>query len=130
MQLTVVWERICSWFMKYVADPFLHIGWRDVLDILILAVIFYQVYRFVRNRRAARVMIGLICVVILSIALRFLRLEAFSFLASLFAGAAFFCVIVIFQPEIRDALENIGNTTFLNPGSNTLPKKHYWLVLE
>jgi diadenylate cyclase len=37
-------------------------------------------------------------------------------------------VIVIFQPEIRDALENIGNLTLLKPGSDTIPKKQYWLA--
>ncbi len=124
----ILWETISAWFMRYIADPILHMNWRDALDILVLAFILYQVYRFVRNRRAARVLIGLVFVVLISIALRFLKLDAFSYIVSLFAGAAFFCVIVIFQPEIRDALENIGNVTLLNPGSDTLPRKHYWLA--
>ena len=126
--IAVVWEKICTWFMRYVADPIMNIGWRDIIDILILAIILYQVYRFVRNRRAGRVMIGLVFVVVISIALRFLKLEAFTYISSLVAASAFFCVIVIFQPEIRDALENIGNVTFLNPGSDSLPKKQYWLA--
>lgn len=126
--MLVIWENICAWFLQYVADPIMHIDWRDVIDILVLTVILYQVYRFVRNRRAGRVLVGLVFVVLLSIALRFLRLEAFDYISSLIASAAFFCVIVIFQPEIRDALENIGNLTILKPGSNTLPKKKYWLA--
>ncbi len=126
--MIVIWEKICEWFMRYVADPIMNIGWRDVIDILVLTVILYQVYRFVRNRRAGRVLIGLVFVVLLSIALRFLELEAFTYISSLVAASAFFCVIVIFQPEIRDALENIGNVTFLNPGSDSLPKKQYWLA--
>ncbi len=124
----ILWEKISAWFMRYVADPILHMDWRDVVDILILAILLYQVYRFVRNRRAGRVMVGLVVIVLLSIALQFLKLEAFTYITSLFATAAFFCVIVIFQPEIRDALENIGNMTFLNPGSDSLPRKHYWLA--
>lgn len=124
----ILWEKISAWFMRYVADPILHMDWRDVIDILVLAILLYQVYRFVRQRRAGRVMVGLVFVVFLSIGLQFLKLEAFSYIAGLFATAAFFCVIVIFQSEIRDSLENIGNMTFLNPGSDSLPRKHYWLA--
>ena len=124
----ILWEKFSAWFMRYVADPILHMDWRDAIDILILTILLYQIYRFVRNRRAGRVMIGLVFVVVLSIAFRFLKLEAFTYITGLFATAAFFCVVVIFQPEIRDALENIGNMSFLNPGSDSLPRKHYWLA--
>ncbi len=126
--LVRVGEQIGSWFMRYVAQPFLQIGVWDVIDILILAILLYRVYRFVRTRRAARVMIGLLFVVLLSIVLQFLNLPTLNYIIALFSASAFFCVVVIFQPEIRDALERIGNCTFLNPGSDTLPKKHYWLA--
>ena len=126
--MTMIWEKICAWFMQYVADPIIHTDWRDAVDILVLTVLLYQVYRFVRNRRAGRVMVGLVFVVLISIVLRFFELEAFTYISSLIAASAFFCVIVIFQPEIRDALENIGNLTILKPGSNTIPKKQYWLA--
>jgi len=123
-----VWETVSAWFMRHIADPILHIGVWDVVDILLLTVILYQVYRFVRNRRAGRVMIGLLFVVVISIILQAFDLGAINYIVMLFAASAFFCVVVIFQPEIRDALEHLGNATFLNPGSDSLPKKHYWLA--
>lgn len=126
--LVEVGEQVGSWFMQYVAQPFLRIGVWDVIDILLLAVLIYQVYRFVRTRRAARVMIGLLVVVLLSVVLRFLNVPTLNYIITLFSASAFFCVVVIFQPELRDALERLGNCTFLNPGSDTLPKKHYWLA--
>ncbi len=126
--LTQLRDQVVHWFMQYVATPFMHIGVRDIFDILILTVVLYQVYRFVRNRRAARVMIGLLVVVALGLIVQAFDLKALSYIITLFGAAAFFCVIVIFQPEIRDALEHIGNGSFLNPGSDSLPKKHYGLA--
>ncbi len=129
MELFVaVWEQICAWFMQYVAKPFLHIQIRDVVDILLLTVILYSVYRFTRHRRAGRVLLGLLPVVALGIFVRAFQLKALIFISELFTVAAFFCVVVIFQPEIRDALEHLGNCKFLNPGSDTIPRKHYALA--
>ncbi|MBQ9785266.1 MAG: diadenylate cyclase CdaA [Clostridia bacterium] len=119
---------VLEWLEQYVAKPFLNIGWRDIVDILLLATLLYAVYRFVHNRRAGRVMIGLLVVVFVGIAVQLLQLKALTYITMLFAAAAFFCVVVIFQPEIRDALEHVGNATFLNPGSDTLPAKHYALA--
>ncbi len=126
--LIKVWSDLAAWFMKYVATPFTKITVYDIIDILVLTVLLYEVYRFVRHRRAARVMIGLLFVVFIGILVQLLDLKALSYITTLFGAAAFFCVVVIFQPEIRDALENIGNATFLNPGSDTLPRKHYGLA--
>ncbi len=119
---------VLDWLKQYVAKPFINIGWRDILDILLLAVLLYVVYRFVRNRRAGRVMIGLLVVVLVGLVVQFLQLKALTYITMLFAAAAFFCIVVIFQPEIRDGLERIGNATILNPGSDTLPSKHYGLA--
>ena len=121
-------DQICAWFMQYVAEPIINIGVRDVIDILVLTLLLYQVYRFVRNRRAGRVMIGLLVIVFLGILTQLFGLKVLSYITGLFAAAAFFCVVVIFQPEIRDALEHIGNANFLNPGSDSLPRKHYALA--
>ncbi len=125
---TTIWSEICAWFMQYVATPFVNIGVRDVFDILLLTILIYEVYRFIRNRRAGRVMIGLLVVVSLGLLLQLFGLRAISYITALFGAAAFFCVVVIFQPEIRDALERIGNATFLNPGSDSIPRKHYGMA--
>lgn len=124
------WDQICTFFRTYVAEPISHMGVLDVIDILLLAVVLYALYRFFRNRRAGRVMVGLFAVIVVSLLVCIFRLPALSYIVRLFAGAAFFCIVVIFQPELRDALERIGNATFLNPGSDTLPRKQYGQALS
>ena len=123
-----LWAQICNFFMLYVAQPIVNMNARDVIDVLLLALILYELYRFAQNRRAGRVMIGLIIVIFLLMLVQLLRFPALSYISQLFAAAAFFCIVVIFQPEIRDALERIGNSTFLNPRSDTLPRKHFQLA--
>ncbi|MBQ7335042.1 MAG: diadenylate cyclase CdaA [Clostridia bacterium] len=123
-----IWKQICDFFVKYVAEPIMHMGVRDVVDILILALVLYEIYRFSRNRRAGRVLVGLLFVVFLCILIQIFQLPALTYITGLFAAAVFFCIVVIFQPELRDALEHLGNLTFLKPGSDTLPRKHFALA--
>lgn len=121
--LEKIWGWICDFFTKFIITPILNMDIWDILDVLLLAVILYELYRFTKNRRAGRVLFGLGAVVVCCILILFLDLPALSFIVRLFASAAFFCIVVIFQPEIRDALENLGNMTFLNPRSNTISRK-------
>ena len=125
-----IWDRICALSIQYIVEPIMHMGIKDAIDILVLAVVFYQLYRFVRNRRAGRVLVGLCAVVLISLLVSFFKLTALTYVVRLFAASAFFCVIVIFQPEIRDALEHLGNLTLFNPGSNSLSRKKMNLAKE
>lgn len=119
-----IWAHICNFFMQYVATPIVNMNARDIIDVLLLAFVLYELFRFAQNRRAGRVMIGLLIVIFALMLVQFFRLPALTYISKLFAAASFFCIVVIFQPEIRDALERIGNSTVLNPRSETLPRKH------
>ena len=125
-----IWERVCAFFERFVVAPILAMDIRDVIDVLILAVVLFEIYRFFHNRRAGRVLMGLVTVVVASVLALWFELETISYLIRLFAAAAFFCAVVIFQPEFRDALESIGNLTVFNPRSNTLSRKKMVLARE
>jgi diadenylate cyclase len=85
-------------------------GWRHALEILILAVGIYYAFRFVRGTRGWPVVIGFV-VVLLALALTttLLDLKVLRWLLGTFS--AFFAVaaIVIFQPELRRMLGELGN---------------------
>lgn len=121
--LKTVWDRVCELALKYVWTPIKNMDWKDIADVLLLAVILYILYRFFRTRRAGRVLLGMGAIVVFSVVALLLEMPALSYIVRLFAASAFFCVVVIFQPEIRDALEHLGNLTILNPGSNRLSGK-------
>jgi diadenylate cyclase len=98
--------------------------------VLLLATVLFFLYRFFRRRRAGRVLFGLAFVVVCCCIAVLVKLPALSYVVRLFASSAFFIVVVIFQPEIRDALEKIGNSNLLNPRSDTLPRSQYGLAKQ
>lgn len=121
--IVALWNQFLAFFREHVLRSFQEIRIIDVLDILILAAVLYYVYTFSKTRRAGRVLLGLIVVIALSLAAVALELPALTYIIKLFASSAFFCFVLIFQPEIRDALERIGNSKPVNPTGDTLPKR-------
>ena len=128
--LANIWKQICDFTMKYVVEPIKGIDVRDVVDILLLAFLLFALYRFFHKRRAGRVVIGITVTVLFSVLAVYFELSALSYLVKFFASVAFFCAVVIFQPELRDTFEHIGNLTLFNPGSNSLPKRKMALANE
>src|SRR5271166_4430819 len=92
-------------------DP-IHIQdlWRPALEILILAVLIYFVFKFVRGTRGWPVVIGFV-VVLLALALvtTLLKLQVLRWLLGTFSAFFAIAVLVIFQPELRRMLGELGN---------------------
>ena len=85
------------------------LGWTDVLDILIVAFIFYWILYLVRGTRAVPVLRGVIFLIIaVSILTSLVQLRAFGWLADNALPALLVAVPVVFQSELRRALERLG----------------------
>lgn len=123
--MTKILDQIVSFAKQYIVTPITKMEWIDVVDILLLGAVLYALHCFLRNRRAGRVLMGLTMVIVLSVVVTFFELPALSYIVRLFAASAFFCIVVIFQPEFRDALERLGNSSVLNPFSNRLSRKQF-----
>ncbi len=84
--------------------------WRPALEILILAVLIYFVFKFVRGTRGWPVVIGFV-VVLLALALvtTILKLQVLRWLLGTFSAFFAIAVVVIFQPELRRMLAELGN---------------------
>lgn len=88
--------------------------WQPALEILILAVGIYYALNFIRGTRGAPVVMGL---VVLFVALSFitsvLELTVLRWLLGTFSAFSAFAVLVIFQPELRRLLAELGNQSLL-----------------
>lgn len=80
----------------------------DVLDIACLSVLFYLVYRFIRDRRAARLTIGIVIILFLLIMSELLQMHAMRFVFQNVFQAGLISLVIIFQPELRSGLEKMG----------------------
>ena len=82
--------------------------WKDILDILLLTLLFYFVYRFMRDRRAGKLASGVLVVLVLLLLCESLELNAISFLLKNVVQVGLIALLILFQPELRSALETMG----------------------
>ena len=87
---------------------FPHISWTDVLDILILAYLLYRIIFWLKDSRARTLLIGLGFVFVFLIVAYFLRLNTLLWIAQNLISVFLLAIIVLFQPEIRRALDQLG----------------------
>ena len=84
--------------------------WRDVLEVLILTVGIYYMFRFVRGTRGAPVVTGFLVVLLAFVLVSFLLdLKELRYLLGVFSAAFVVAILVIFQPELRRMLAELGN---------------------
>ena len=102
-------ENARAFFETYILNVFKNnFGIMDIVDILLLASVLYFIYRFVRERRAGKLLIGLGCILVLSLVGDFFDLPATRFIFSDIRQIGVIAVIILFQPELRSALEKVG----------------------
>jgi diadenylate cyclase len=89
------------------------IGWFDVLDILIVAAILYKVYEMLQDTRAITLVKGLIVLMIVTLVAGLLELHVISWLLQKTVTLLFVALPIVFQPELRRALERLGQGRFL-----------------
>jgi len=82
---------------------------RDVVDILLVAAVFFALLQLIKGTQAIQLLRGVIIFIFLAVLLSsVLRLTAFSWLLSNAIPALLVAIPVIFQPELRKALERLG----------------------
>ena len=89
---------------------YLQLTWRPALEILILAVTIYYAFRFLRGTRGWPVVIGFVLVLLaLTLVTTLLDLKILRLLLGTFSAFFAVAVLVIFQPELRRMLAELGN---------------------
>lgn len=94
------------------------------LDILLVAVIFYYTYLFIRGTRAVPVIIGILILFIFSALANAFELVALSSLFNILATMLIVAIPVIFQPELRRGLERLGHPHTLTNRHLEQERKH------
>ena len=84
-------------------------GWRPALEIILLAVAIYYALMFVRGTRGWSVVIGFLLLIAMTLIARALKLQVLSTLLDTFFTFSAFAILVIFQPELRRMLSELGN---------------------
>ncbi|GAB2560631.1 diadenylate cyclase CdaA [Spirosoma areae] len=92
---------------------FLDISWLDLLDILLVTILIYQIYNLVRGSVASRVFVGYLLVYLAYLLVKALGLNLMTTILEYFISVGALALIIIFQHEIRRFLLLIGKSTNL-----------------
>ena len=89
-------------------------GWLALLDIVLVAIIIYWIFILIRGTRAVRIVLGLSILYLVYLVADAVNLQLLSTLLQTGAVVGLFAIVVVFQPELRRALEQIGRVGSFN----------------
>ncbi len=108
MQLLSIgqFHKVIEKYLYWLSLP--SIGFTDILEIIIISVIVYQVLKWVQLTRAWTLFKGIIMLLLFALFAAIFQLNTISWLLSNSLGVGITAVVIIFQPELRRALEQLG----------------------
>ena len=103
---------------------FFHFGIKDAIDIFLVAVLLYYIYRFMRESRTMNVFGGVLAVIIVWLFVaKVLEMRLMGALLDQFFSVGVLAIIILFQEEIRKFLFRIGEQQRLHSLMNWFAKK-------
>ena len=87
----------------------------DIIDIAVLSYLIYKVIQFMKETRAGGLAKGIIVLVLCYMLARIMQMKALTFILDKTFDVGLLAIIIIFQPELRRALEHLGQGKFLGP---------------
>ena len=93
---------------------FLDISWVDLVDIALVAILLYQIYKLIRGSIAVNIFLGILALYLVYLIVRAAQMELLATILGQFMGVGVLAMIILFQPEIRKFLLVIGRSTEFN----------------
>ena len=105
---------------------FLEIKGVDILDILLVAVLLYHVYKLMRGSVAFKIFSGFLILYLVYLVVNAAKMQLLGSILGQFMGVGVLAVIVLFQQEIRKFLLLVGRTSLFNDGNLIDSIKSLW----
>lgn len=96
---------------SYLLNQITAIGVADVIDILVVAVGLYYLFRFIRQRRASKLAVGIVLLIVLYLLSQVFELNTINFVMDNLFQVGIIAAMIVFQPELRSLLESFGGQT-------------------
>jgi diadenylate cyclase len=90
---------------------FLEVSWVDIIDIGLVSILLYQVYKLIRGSIAVNIFLGILALYLIYLIVRAAQMELLATILGQFMGVGVLAMIILFQPEIRKFLLVIGRST-------------------
>src|SRR6188768_1014893 len=90
---------------------FLDVSWVDFIDIALVSVLLYQIYKLIRGSIAVNIFLGILALYLIYLIVKAAQMELLATILGQFMGVGVLAMIILFQPEIRKFLLVIGRGT-------------------
>jgi len=90
---------------------FLTISWLDIIDILLVALLLFQLYKLLKGSIAINIFLGFLSIYLIYLIVKALKMELLTAILGQFIGVGVIAALILFQQEIRKFLLMIGKTT-------------------
>ncbi len=101
-------------YLEYVWSQLKGARFIDFIDILIVAFFVYWVFKFVRDRRAGKLLVGVVFLAVILLISDLLQMRALNFILNAVFSVGIVAIVIVFQPELRTALEKVGGESLRN----------------
>ena len=114
-----------NFFIKYLSwlsVPAVHISVTDILEIIILSIIVYRILLWIKDTRAWTLLKGIVFICMFILIAKICQMDTIMYIITKGLDMAIVAALVIFQPELRRALEQLGEKKFFSswiPFENT-----------
>ncbi len=108
---------------------FLEISLVNVIDITLVSVLLYQVYKLMKGSVAIKIFLGFLSIYLIYLVVRAARMELLTMILGQFMGVGVIAAIILFAPEIRKFLMIIGRSSIFS-NENVLQELLFWRKKE
>jgi len=101
-------------FLQYLTNLIINIRIRDIVDILIVALVLYKLFTLIKETRAEQLLKGIGVLLVLTEVSGWLKLYTINWILSNAMTVGTLAILIVFQPELRRGLEYIGRSRFFS----------------
>ncbi|WP_343185232.1 diadenylate cyclase CdaA [Anoxynatronum sibiricum] len=116
--------------MQDIINIFRNIGIWDIVDMAIVAFVFYKLYTLIRETRAEQLIKGILVLLVATPLSEVLQLHVIHWILRNTMTVGLIALLIVFQPEMRRALEYIGRTKFLTKSIADIEQEEIQRLVE
>ena len=110
--MDMIFDRLSSYFVSLSLHG-LNIRWEDIVEVIIVSFLVYEIMAWVRHTKVWLLMKGIIIILVFILMAILFKMHTIIWIAENVLSLAVIAVIVVLQPELRRALEELGRKNFL-----------------
>ncbi|MFW5725271.1 MAG: hypothetical protein ACOCX0_02400, partial [Bacteroidota bacterium] len=112
--MTILFNSSVSSILTAILPAFIQLRLLDIVDILLVAILLYYLYKLIRGTGALNIFLGIISIYIFWWLVRIFEMELLTEILGQFISVGVLALIVVFQPEIRKFLLILVTRSFLS----------------